>query len=165
MPNLISTFMPVATADDVISNLKDQITVLKPFKINLTDEVKRGSRTMGEGREGLARLVSNIASNNIDSLARENDPQELEDRLAYDAQLEKIRQMALGLLEITQETQLANSIDIMKMVDAFIANLQTSRSRNGSLDASMSEVDEYYKRYRNTASTVNTGDTPPQPVE
>lgn len=139
--------MPAKTADDVISNLKDQIAVIKPFKVNLTDDAKRGSRTMGEGREGLARLVSNIATNNIDSLARENDPKELEDRLTYDAQIEKIRQQALSLLEITEETQLANGIDIMKLVDAFVANLQTSRSRNGSLDNSMREVDEYYKRF------------------
>jgi hypothetical protein len=147
MPTLISTFMPAKTADEIISNLKDQIAVINPFKVNLTDEAKRGSRTMGEGREGLARLVSNIATNNIDSLARENDPKELEDRLTYDAQLEKVRQLALSLLEITEETQLANGIDIMKLVDAFVANLQTSRSRNGSLDNSMGEVDEYYKRF------------------
>lgn len=147
MPNLISTFMPAKTAEEVISNLNGQVAIIKPFKVNLTDEAKRGSRTMGEGREGLARLVCKIATNNIDSLARENDPKELEDRLNYDDQLEDIRQAALSMLEITEETQLANSIDIMKLVDGFVANLQTSRSRNGSLDNSMSEVDEYYKRF------------------
>ena len=147
MPNLISTFIPPKSVDEVISNLKDQITILKPFKINLTDEAKTGSRTMAEGREGYARLVSSIASANIDSLAREQDPKELEDRLAYDAQMEKIRQLTLTLMEVVTENQLANGIDIMKLVDAFVDNLQTSRSRNGSLDSVMGEVDEWNKRF------------------
>jgi hypothetical protein len=149
MPSLINTFMPAKTADEINVILKDQINVLKPFKINLTDEVKKGSRTMAEGREGLARLVSKIASNNIDSLARENDPKELEDRLAYDATLENLRQSALGFVEMVEETQLANGIDVMKLVDAFTANLQTSRSRNGSLDNAMADVDNYNKRFAN----------------
>lgn len=147
MPNLISVLMPVNIADDINSKLKDQITALKPFKINLTDDFKNGSRTMAEGREGLARLVSKIALANVDSLARENDPKELEERLTYDARLEDLRQSALGFIEMVEETQLANGIDIMKLVDAFTANLQTSRSRNGSLDNAMKDVDEYNKRF------------------
>lgn len=147
MPNLISELMPVKTADDINKNLKDQLIVLKPYKINLTDDAKRGSRTMAEGREGLARLVSQIATANIDSLARENDPAELADKLDYDARLETLRQSALAILETIQETQLANGIDIMKLVDAFTDNLQTSRSRNGSLDSAMGEVDEWNKRF------------------
>ena len=100
-----------------------------------------------EPREGLARLVSNIAIANIDSLARENDPQQLKDRLDYDDRLEGVRQMALTIVETVTETQLANGIDIMNLVDAFAANLQTSRSGNGSLDEAMKGVDEYNKRF------------------
>lgn len=147
MKNLISTYLPAKTADGVIANLNEQLNVLKPFKVNLTDEAKTGGRTMAEGREGYARLVSKIASANIDSLARENDPKELEDKLAYDDQLEKLRQVILSLVEAVTETQLANGIDIMSMVDAFVANLQTSRSRNGSLDNSMRDVDDWNKRF------------------
>lgn len=102
---------------------------------------------MAEGREGLARLVSKIATANIDSLARENDPQELEQRLAYDDQLEGVRQQALTIIEMITETQFANGIDIMKLVNTFTANLQTSRSRNGSLDEAMKDVYDYNKRF------------------
>ena len=146
--------MPAKTADEVNTKLVEQLAVLKPFKVNLSDDAKRGSRTMAEGREGYARLISKIATANIDSLARENDPQELEDKLAYDAQLETIRQNAMSVLEIVQETQLANGIDIMKLVDAFANNLQTSRSRNGSLDAAMGEADEWNKRFGNQGNTT-----------
>jgi hypothetical protein len=154
MPNLINTMMPAKTADEVNAKLVEQLAVLKPFKVNLTDDAKRGSRTMAEGREGYARLISKIATANIDSLARENDPQELEDKLAYDARMETIRQTAMSVLEIVQETQLANGIDIMKLVDAFANNLQTSRSRNGSLDAAMGEADEWNKRFGNQGNTT-----------
>ena len=147
MPYLISSFMPVRTGEEISNSLKAHIATFKPYKVNLTDEAKKGSRTMAEGREGYARMVSKIATNNIDSLARENDPKELEDRLAYDATLEDTRQLLLGLAEAISETQLANGIDIMKLVDTFVDNLQTSRSRNGSLDSSMGEVDDWNKRF------------------
>lgn len=149
MQNLISNVMPARTADEVTSILKDQVAIIEPFKVNLTDEFKEGSRTMGPVREGYARLVSKIASNNINSLARDQDPKVLEDKLDYDEKLETMRQVALTLAEMITETQLANSADIMKMVDDFVDNLQNSRGRNGSLDSQMGEVDEYNKRFAN----------------
>ena len=154
MPELIKTLMPAKTAEEIAAAIAQQVATIKPFSVNLTDEVKRGSRTMAEGREGYARQVSKIATANIDSLARENDPKELEDKLIYDSQLETIRQILLTGLEMIVETQLANGIDIMKMVDAFVDNLQTSRSRNGALDAAMKDVDEYNKRFGSPGSTT-----------
>ena len=156
MRPLIITKLPVASADAIKNNLQTQITALEPFKINLSDGEKIGGRTMAEGREGLARLISKVASANINSLAREHNPQDLEDRLAYDAKLEELRQLAIKLNEIVTETQLANSVDIMTYVDAYAENLQTSRRDNGSLDLAMREVDEWNKRF------VNKNDnTPP----
>ena len=149
MKELISTYLPAKTAGEVVSNLDEQIKMLTAFKVNLTEAAKNGSRNMAEGREGYARLVSKIASANIDSLARDQDPKELEDKLAYDDQLENIRQRSLSLMEVIGETQHANGIDIMKLVDGYVENLQTSRSRNGSLDISMREVDEWNQRFAN----------------
>ena len=90
-------------------------------------------------------MVSKIASANIESLAREHNPQDLEDRLAYDAKMEELRQLVTKLNEMISETQLANSVDIMSYVDAYSENLQTSRRDNGSLDLAMREVDEWNK--------------------
>lgn len=154
MPDLVKSIMPAKTADEIATAIAQQVANFKPFSVNLTEDAKRGSRTMAEGREGLARLISKIATVHIDSLARENDPQVLADRLTYDSELETVRQNLLKALEMIQETQLANGIDIMKMVDAFSDNLQTSRSRNGALDESMREVDEYNKRFGNSGNTT-----------
>lgn len=147
MRPLIITKLPTATADAIKTAMQAQIATLQPFKINLNDGEKIGGRTMAEGREGLARLVSKIASANIESLAREQNPQDLEDRLAYDAKMEELRILALKFLENIAETQLANAVDIMTYVDAYSENLQTSRKNNGSLDLAMREVDEWNKRF------------------
>ena len=147
MRSLIITKLPTATADAIKTAMQAQIATLQPFKINLNDGEKIGGRTMAEGREGLARLVSKIASANIESLARELNPQDLDDRLAYDAKMEELRILALKFLENIAETQLANAVDIMTYVDAYSENLQTSRKNNGSLDLAMREVDEWNKRF------------------
>ena len=89
MRDLIITKLPTTTADAIKTAMQAQIVSMTPFKINLSDGEKIGGRTMAEGREGLARLVSKIASANIESLAREHNPQDLEDRLAYDAKMEE----------------------------------------------------------------------------
>ena len=147
MRPLIITKLPTATADAIKASMQAQIATMQPFKINLNDGEKIGGRTMAEGREGLARLVSKIASANIESLAREQNPQDLEDRLAYDAKMEELRILAMKFLENVAETQLANAVDIMTYVDAYSENLQTSRKNNGSLDLAMREVDEWNKRF------------------
>ncbi len=149
MKNLISSYLPAKSAEEMISAMEGQISILTPFKVNLTDEEKIGARTMAEGREGYARLVSQVASAHVDSLARDQDPAELEEKLAYDSMLEKMRQRCLTLVEIISETQLANAADIMKLVDGFAASLQGSRGRNGSLDNSMKEIDEWNRRFAN----------------
>jgi hypothetical protein len=130
-----------------LKNLNECRELLTPTTFGFSDTNKNGVRTMAEGREGLARMVSQIASAHVNSLAREHDPAVLENRLAYDADLERIRQGAMALLEMVSETQLANGIDIMQMVDTFTENLQTSRKRSEALDLAMREVDEYNKRF------------------
>lgn len=150
--------MPARTADEVITSLEQQVVIVEPFKVNLTDEFKTGLRSMGPVREGYARSVSNIASNNINSLARDQDPQELAGKLDYDEKLEKMRLSLVKLTEMVTETQLANSADIMVMVDSFVDNLQNSRKRNGSLDSQMSEIDNYNKRFSNPGNSTPKAD-------
>lgn len=105
---------------------------------------------MAEGREGYARLVSQVANNHANSLLREHNPSDLIAKLAYDSKLEELRQPLMKLLEIVSETQLANGIDAMRLVDDYVKALQISRNSNGSLDLAMREIDEWNKRFANT---------------
>jgi hypothetical protein len=147
MPNLISSQAPAATLDTVKAAVNTQVTTLTPFKVGLNEDEKKGARTMSVGREGLARMIGQIATANINSLAREHNPADLASRLAYDSKLEEVRQVTMTLLELITETQLANSVDIMTLVDAYFINLQASRRNNSTLDAAMREVDEWNKRF------------------
>ncbi|HTN16538.1 MAG TPA: hypothetical protein VL092_02580 [Chitinophagaceae bacterium] len=157
MSKLIVTEIPVSTIDGIRANMQANANSLEQYKVNLTEEQKKSGRTMASGREGLVRLISQIASNNINSLPREHNPADLAGKLTYDGKLEELRQALLRLMEIVAETQLANSIDIMKMADDYASALQISRNNNGSLDLAMREVDDWNSRFgqRNTP-------TPPQ---
>jgi hypothetical protein len=156
MNYLVINQMPAAGVDGIKTNLAAQSTAFRPFAVMLNENEKNGARIMAAGREGLVRLVSNIATVHINSLAREQNPAELSNKLQYDAKLEEARQELMKLYEMITETQLANSIDIMKLTDAFVANLQNSRRGNGALDLAMREVDDWNSRFANRQN-----DTPP----
>lgn len=147
MPNLIVTTAPTTTLDAAKTAIAAQIAALNPFKVGLNDDEKSGARTMSTGREGYVRMISQIATANINSLAREHNPADLATKLVYDGSLEGLRQLAMTYLEMVTETQLANSVDTMKLADAYNNNLQASRLNNSTLDAAMAEVDEWNKRF------------------
>ena len=85
-------------------------------------------------------------------------------RLAYDSKLEESRQAIMSLLETISDTQLANSIDIMKIVDDYVGVLQISRNNSSTLDLAMREVDEWNSRFANSSNSnsanTNNPNTP-----
>ena len=131
---------------------------LQPYILNLTDEEKLGLRTMAEGREGYARLISRIATQFPNSLSRADDPAELTALLEYNTRLEANKLALLQALEGIQEIQLGAAADIMTMVDRYTANLQISRANEGSLDLAMQDVDNWNQRF------VNKGEKPAPPT-
>jgi hypothetical protein len=150
------SMMPAKTIEEagqLLTTLRDQ---LRPYSVGLSNTNKKGLRTMAQGREGFARMISQIASAHTNSLMREHDPQSLEQALQYDAALEKLRQAAMALDEMITETQLANSVNIMRQVDAFAEALQLSRKGSEALDNAMSEVDEWNKRFGARAEEETT---------
>jgi len=147
MKNYINEMASGETLDKIRRTLRDGIELLEPYKVLLSDHEKKGRRSISTGREGYVRLISQIALANVNSLPREHDPAVLEQRLLYDVQLEETRQLLMILSEVVAETQLANSIDAMRMVDTFAASLQISRGNSAALDMAMREVDNYNHRY------------------
>ena len=131
---------------------------LQPYILNLTDEEKLGLRTMAEGREGYARLISRIATQFPNSLSRADDPAELTALLEYNTRLEANKLALLQSLESIQEIQMGAAADIMTMVDRYTSNLQISRANEGSLDLAMQDVDNWNQRF------VNKGEKPAPPT-
>jgi hypothetical protein len=152
------SMMPAKTIEEagqLLTTLREQI---RPHSTGLSNTDKQGIRSMSQGREGYARLVSQIASTHINSLPREHDPLTLEAALQYDADLEKLRQLVMTVSEMISETQLVNSANIMKKVDVFAEALQISRRGSEALDNAMSEVDNWNKRF----GAKGTDDMPEQ---
>ena len=155
IPYLVINQAPAPTLDGIRVNVQANTTSLATFKINLSDEQKKGARTMAGGREGYARMVSQICTNNVNSLPRDFNPTDLVSKLAYDSKLEEVRQAVMTLMETITETQMANSMDIMKMVDDSVNVLQVSRNNSAALDLAMREVDEWNARFANRNDNTN----------
>lgn len=152
-------FISSIPASSVLTSFTTAITTaigtFLPFKINLTNEEKTGTRSMAEGREGYARLLSRIANQFPNSLSRVDEPKELSNLLAYYDELEANRLAVLQALETVDEIQLGAATDIMTLVDRYNSNLQISRANEGSLDMAMKEVDEYNSRFANKKPEVD----------
>jgi hypothetical protein len=147
MTKLISNIPAQAILSAFTNAINTALTPLNPFKINLTDQEKLGTRSMAEGREGYARLISRIANQFPNSLSRADVPTELSNLLDYYNNLEGNRMALLQAMETIEEIQLGAATDIMTLVDRYTTNLQVSRGNEGSLDLAMGEVDEWNKRF------------------
>jgi hypothetical protein len=149
MRKFIATIAQKTVTDALVTALNNALTPFNAFKISLTNEEKLGSRSMAEGREGYARLVSRIATQFPNSLSRADVPTDLTNLLDYYQNLEAVRLAYLQGIETIEETQQGAATDIMTLVDRYTQNLQISRANEGALDYAMKEVDEWNKRFAN----------------
>jgi len=62
MRKFILTIPEKTVTDTYTSTITSALIPLKDYKLNLTDDEKPGMRTMAEGREGYARLISRISA-------------------------------------------------------------------------------------------------------
>lgn len=149
--------IPAKTVNDAFTNaINASLVPFAPFKLNLTDAEKIGTRSMAEGREGYARLVSRIATQFPNSLSRADTPIELTNLLDYYQNLEANKMALLQAIETINEIQLGAATDTMTLVDRYVANLQISRSNEGSLDLAMQEVDTWNSRFANKTTPPET---------
>ena len=160
MRKFIQTIAGKPVIDALITGLNAALTPFNPFRINLTDDEKSGARSMAEGREGYARLISRIANQFPNSLSRADVPTDLANLLAYYDNLEAARLAYVQGLETIVETQLGAATDIMALVDRYAQNLQISRGNEASLDSAMSDVDDYNKRFANKPKDTPPGQNP-----
>lgn len=149
MRKFISTIPASSVLTNFTTAISTALSAFLPYKINLTNEEKKGTRSMAEDREGYARLVSRIAKQFPNSLSRVDEPEELINLLAYYDGLEANRLAVLEALESVEEIQLGAATDIMTLVDRYNTNLQISRANEGSLDKAMKDVDDYNSRFAN----------------
>jgi len=158
MRKFILTIPAKSVTDTYTTTITTALNPINPFKINLTDDEKPGMRTMAEGREGYARLISRIANQFPNALSRSDNPTELSGLLDYYNNLEGARMAILQNLETVEEIQLGASSDIMTLADRYKSNLQISRENDAALDFAMREVDDWNSRF---SSNKNKNTAPP----
>lgn len=156
MRKFITSIPAAGISADFTTKINSALVPLSPFAISLTDEEKIGTRSMAEGREGYARLISRIAVQFPNALSRADEPQELTGLIDYYDRLEANRLSILQALETVEEIQLGAATDIMTLVDRYSANLKISRGNESALDLSMREVDSYNTRFANRTSDTDT---------
>jgi hypothetical protein len=164
MADLIKTQLPADVAEKMAGQLQSLNDGMEPYFFNLSNDERTGIRTMAEGREGMVRAVNQVALANPDELRRKDDPLLLDGKIKYDELLEGLRQKGLSFLEKIEETQLANSKDIMVVADAFAGSLQSARMRNSALDKALKPIDEYNKKFgrpQKQGDAAGTDTTPP----
>ncbi|MGQ7947416.1 hypothetical protein [Flavobacterium sp. WC2509] len=153
MSKLINTIPAQTVLTAFTAAVTNALSPLNPYKINLTDEEKKGTRSMAEGREGYARLISRIANQFPNSLSRADVPTELSGLLDYYSNLESNKMALMQAMETIEEIQLAAATDVMTLVDRYTINLQVSRGNEGSLDLAMADVDQWNKRFAHKTET------------
>lgn len=139
--------LPVADADNMLKQLDLLHQVMQDYHAGLSTDQRKGVRTMAEGREGFAKLVSDIAIVHQESLPRNEYPGDLKEALAYYSLLSGVRLAAAKLYEMVDDTQTTIGIDIMAMTDRFSGYLQTARKANNALDMALNEVDNWNSRF------------------
>ena len=148
------TSIPAKTVTDAFTTaINTAQTPLNAFKINLSNEERQATRSMAEGREGYARLVSRLATQFPNSLSRADVPTELSTLLDYYSNLEGNRLALVQALEMIEEIQLGAATDIMTLADRYVASLQISRGNEANLDQAMKEVDDWNSRFSSTKNT------------
>ena len=153
------TSIPAKTVTDAFTTaINAAQTPLNAFKINLSNEERQATRSMSEGREGYARLVSRVATQFPNSLSRADVPAELSNLLDYYNNLEGNRLALVQALEMIEEIQLGAATDIMTLVDRYVSNLQISRGNEANLDQAMKEIDDWNSRFANI-KTLTKKDT------
>lgn len=151
------TTMPATTVQTAFTTaINTALTPLLPFKISLTNDEKKGMRSMAEGREGYARLIARIATQFPNSLSRADVPADLNNLLAFYDGVESMRMALAQAMEVIEEIGLGTATDIMTAVDRYGASLEISRSNEGALDFAMQEVDDYNSRFTKKSIKTDT---------
>lgn len=152
--------MTAGAVTEMLKSLKVLEQAMQPFNVALSNEKRKGLRTMAEGREGYAKLVSDVAITHVESLPRNEDPDQLQASLAYYSLLSQLRIQAAKLYEMVEDTQTASGADVMAMVDRYSNYLQTARKNNTALDMALADIDTYNSRFGGSGNEQPKTDTP-----
>ncbi|KAA5533561.1 hypothetical protein F0919_13560 [Taibaiella lutea] len=145
---MVRSFAPSDELEDAINQINGLINNLDPFKVSLSNDARKKMRVVGSSRLGLVDIVSRLATQYDEKLAKNDNAKDLKERVAYLQVLRAYRIAAQKLCEALDDTDKALGKDIMGYVDKFGDSLQSARKYDGDLDEAIKELDDYNARFK-----------------
>lgn len=163
----LSSALTEAQMTMLLDHLYQSETLIANFAVSLSDEERRGVRTVAEGREGYVAEALRIANEFNSELPRSFDVAEFETVLALFNQWRRLLVLAEKIAEQVDDTSLALGIDLMTKADRVNTMLQAGRRDNANLDRALTRLDDYNKRFGTRPSnpadnSTNAPITPPE---
>ncbi|MGB1205199.1 MAG: hypothetical protein ACPG5B_06105 [Chitinophagales bacterium] len=144
----------------VLSSLNQVSDVLSKFAVHLTDEDRKGIRTVAAGREGYVRDTYRVAKQFENYIPRNINIDELGELLRLFDLWREMQVLCEKISEQVDDTAIAIGHELMQRIDIIYNVLQLSGRLNANLDRALSRLQDYNKRFANkTESSENEEST------
>lgn len=141
---------------DLLKQLK---ILLDKVAINLSDEERRGIRSVSARREGYVLQILRLCQQYANVLPRNFDENKFAELVKQVDTWKRIQIATREANEISTDLLLAMGAFTMRYVDTGYAALQTGRKNNANLDDAMVDIDNYNNRFgRNTNTEPPTNE-------
>jgi len=144
---LVKTFAQQDDLKKATVQLKAQAAAMAPHKVSLSNETRKNLRVVGTSRLGLVEIVSRLATQYDDKLAKDEKALDLSERVNYLHALKDYKLAVKNLHELLDDTEKALGNDIMAYVDKFSNSLRSARKFDGDLDDAIKDLDDYNARF------------------
>lgn len=141
------------------------INLIDEGMISMSDEDRKSSRSISEGREGIVDETLRVAMEFEEVLPRNLDLKIPLQLLGIFKELKRFSIFVEKLAEKVDDTVLGTGIELMHYSDIIQNNLQVARKFNTNLDRALQGIDNYNSRFgKRTESTNTTENEIPPPV-
>ena len=153
---------------DARQSVKSAITQLGNGMISMSNDDRRSSRGISEGREGYVDEILRVANEYEDILPRNIDIALIYAVFSHFKDLKQFFVLVEKLAEMVDDTVLGIGVELMHHVDIILKSLQVAREYNANLDRALAGIDNYNSRFgkrSDDTSTTNTSTDTPTVVE
>ena len=141
---------------DLLKQLK---VLLDKVAINLTDDERRGIRSVSARREGYVLQILRLCQQYAHVLPRNFDENKFSELVKQVDTWKRVQIATREANEISTDLLLAMGAFTMRYVDTAYAALQTGRKNNANLDDAMIDIDNYNNRFGRSSNAANENTT------
>lgn len=144
--------------EDARQSVKSAISQLGDGMISMSNDDRKSSRSISEGREGYVDEVLRVANEYEDILPRNIDLNLVRVLFNYFKSLKQLLVLVEKLGETVDDTTLGIGVELMHHVDIILKNLQVAREYNANLDRALAGIDNYNSRFGKRSDNGSSAD-------